>query len=77
MPDVQRHDEGTRVNMGAIVRAAERQGWRVEKARRRGHMKFTSPSGQPVFCSGTPSDGYRGIRNLLAMLRRCGLEFPR
>lgn len=65
------------MNIGQVMRAAERQGWKVDKRKRSGHFRFLSPKGQPVFTAGTPSDSYRGLRNLLAMLRKHGLEFPR
>lgn len=55
-----------------LLKAAEKAGWKIEK-RRRGHLKLTSPDGDIVFTSSTPSD-WRGTLNLASHLRRLGLE---
>lgn len=59
-----------------IQKAAREQGWRVERTRS-GHWRFVpqDPSKPIVHAAGTPSD-VRGIRNLLADLRRSGLVWP-
>lgn len=55
-----------------ILKAAKKAGWSLEK-RNNGHIKLTSPSGEIVFTSGTPSD-WRATANLMAHLRRLGLD---
>jgi predicted RNA binding protein YcfA (HicA-like mRNA interferase family) len=55
--------------MKEVRRALERAGFAVSKTRG-GHWKFEHPNlDGPVFASDTPSD-HRGIKNLMAMLRR-------
>ncbi len=59
-----------------IVRAAEDQGFRVERTKR-GHIVIYPPDKrfQPVNFSGTPGD-QRSIRNGLAKLRQVGFVWP-
>jgi len=59
-----------------VVKAAEEQGFRVERTSK-GHWKFFPPDpAKPAeFFSGTPSD-QRAIKNLIAKLRRAGLIWP-
>jgi predicted RNA binding protein YcfA (HicA-like mRNA interferase family) len=63
-----------RKDMKRLRKAAEQQGWRVEDTRG-GHVRFLPPDrSQPaVVAGGTPSD-HRSWLNLLAMLRRAGLD---
>lgn len=59
-----------------LVKLAKRQGWSTEHTRR-GHLVFVGPRGvHRIVTGGTPSDR-RAKKNLLADLRRCGLEVPR
>lgn len=60
-----------------LVKLAESQGWEFDRTNS-GHVKFCSPyrSEPPVFYSGTPGDR-RAHSNLLAKLRRAGLDIPR
>jgi len=54
-----------------IVRAAEKQGWGVERTKK-GHWRFFAPDGENiVHGAGTPSDR-RALDNLLSQLRRYG-----
>lgn len=57
-----------------LVRALRAQGWRVEVSGG-GHYRCEAPSGALVFMPATPSDGRRGMRNTLAVLRRAGAVF--
>ncbi|WP_230854495.1 hypothetical protein [Arthrobacter terrae] len=59
-----------------LVRLAESQGWEFGRTHS-GHVKFCSPysTTQPVFYSGTPGD-HRAQKNLVAKLRRAGLDIP-
>jgi predicted RNA binding protein YcfA (HicA-like mRNA interferase family) len=57
-----------------IVRAAEKQGWRVKKTKK-GHLMFLAPDRvNKLTTGGTPSE-HRAIDNLLAALRRYGFEW--
>ena len=58
-----------------LLRAAQRQGWRVERTNG-GHYRWRSPdrSVPQIISGGTPSC-HRAERNLLAQLRRGGLAF--
>lgn len=58
-----------------LVRQAEAQGWSIARTRK-SHFKWTSPAGAVVIASGTPEDP-RARKNLLAQLRRAGLETQR
>jgi hypothetical protein len=60
-----------------LVKLAESQGWEFGRTNS-GHVKFCSPytTEAPVFYSGTPGD-HRAQKNLVAKLRRAGLEIPR
>lgn len=59
--------------MKDLVKAAKKQGWRVEPTRG-GHIRFTPPwkHMQQIICSSTPSDRH-AVRNALSQLRRNGL----
>lgn len=59
-------------NVKDLQRLAEAQGWTCEKTTG-GHHKWTSPDGQIVGHSGTPSD-WRAIDNFRAELKRKGLR---
>jgi predicted RNA binding protein YcfA (HicA-like mRNA interferase family) len=57
-----------------IVKAAEKQGWRVKQTKK-GHLMFLAPDGvNKLTTGGTPSE-HRAIDNLLASLRRYGFEW--
>ena len=57
-----------------IVKAAEKQDWRVE-TRKSGHLIFYAPDGiNRVTTGGTPSH-HKAIDNLLSYLRRYGFEW--
>lgn len=58
-----------------LKRLAREAGWTVEQTRN-GHLRWTSPSGARVTSAGTGSDS-RGVLNLVADLRRAGLDVPR
>jgi len=57
-----------------VLEKARDQGWRVDRTKK-GHWRFLSPdrTQPPIYFSGTPSD-HRSIRNLVAQLRRAGLD---
>lgn len=56
-----------------IVKNAQTQGWRVERARN-GHWKFYSPNGRDLIVEAdTPSD-WRGRKNFLSRMRRAGFK---
>lgn len=61
----------------SYVRAAQAAGWRVEGTRN-GHVRFSPPDRTvpPVIAASTPSD-CRAERNMIAALRRAGLDLPR
>ncbi|TXH11168.1 MAG: hypothetical protein E6R04_03140 [Spirochaetes bacterium] len=63
------------MDLKVIIDTARRQGWAVRKSRRRNHWKFVSPdtSVPPVHTASTPGDR-RAVRNILAILRRHGLN---
>lgn len=56
----------------ALARAAERQGWSVERTRNN-HLKWKPPQGQYYVSSSTPSD-HRALRNIRAHLIQRGLR---
>jgi len=64
------------MDMKDIEKAAQEQGWRVERTRS-GHPKFLHPDPRQgiVIGSGTPGDR-RSINNLLAQLKRRGFIWP-
>ena len=62
-------------DMQRIIRFAESQGF-VVSSTGGGHIRLVSPAGKTVTCPSTPSD-YRGFANIVADLRRSGLEVPR
>lgn len=53
-----------------LIRQLRAYGWHVDTTSR-GHWKLTSPAGQVVIASGTPSD-HRALKNLMAQLKRAG-----
>jgi len=59
-----------------IVKAAEDQGFRIERTKR-GHLSIYPPDKRfpPVIFSGTPGD-QRSIKNGLAKLRQAGFIWP-
>lgn len=59
-----------------IIREATQQGWRVERGGK--HYRAYPPSMEspPQTIPITPSD-YRGYKNLLAQLRRGGMDISR
>lgn len=62
------------VDLNKVIEAAKRQGWRVDRTKKQ-HWRFLSPDRNqpPIIFSGTPSD-HRAIKNLVARLRRAGLD---
>jgi hypothetical protein len=56
-------------DMRQVVAAARKRGW-VAVPTNNGHLKLTHPEGGLVYCPTTGSDGWRGIKNLKADLRR-------
>lgn len=54
---------------------AQKQGWTVEFTKKC-HYKMTAPDGGIVFCPSTPSE-YRGMKNLLAEMKRHGYKETR
>lgn len=62
-------------DLGAILRAAQHQGFTVRQTRR-GHWMVRNPQGRVVTVfSGSASDR-RALRNGLAQLRRAGFVWP-
>lgn len=58
----------------AIVREAERQGWRVEVGGG-GHLTLYAPDGEGVVTvAATPSD-YRSLENSISDLRKHGFQW--
>lgn len=62
-----------------LIRLAKKQGWTVAR-NGKGHPVFWAPGANPderptVTASGTPSD-HRSMLNLIATLRREGLDVP-
>lgn len=66
---------GCNKDLRPIIAAAREQSWTVEQRKSSGHILFLSPDKDvpPIFCAQTFSD-FRGIRNLVAMLKKHGLE---
>lgn len=58
-----------------VARALDDAGWAIGM-RGSGHIAFTGPKGELVIGPSTPSD-HRAVKNLLANLRREGLEIER
>lgn len=52
-----------------VVDAARKRGWIIEPTKI-GHFKLTHPDGGLVFCPSSNSDGWHGMKNLKADLRR-------
>lgn len=62
------------MNQREIFQQIRSAGWSIEKARRGGHFKIRDNAGRCVAtASNSPSDG-RAVHNLLADLRRGGLD---
>jgi predicted RNA binding protein YcfA (HicA-like mRNA interferase family) len=60
-----------RKELKEIVRAAEEQGWWVDRTSK-GHLLFYAPDGENIVTTGgTPSD-HRALANLISRLRRHG-----
>ena len=57
----------------ALIRAAEKQGWRVERTKK-GHWQFYAPDGENIVTAAGTSGGGRGTSNLLSRLRRYGFK---
>lgn len=65
---------GAKKELKEIVKAADKQGWRV-RTRKSGHLTFYAPDGiNMVTTGGTPSD-HRAIDNLVSKLRSYGFEW--
>jgi len=62
--------------MKALVKAAEQQGWRVERTAKGCMFRPADRSLPQVLAHFTLSD-HRGMLNLVAALRRSGLQLPR
>lgn len=59
----------------AVIKEAVRQGFKAEKTGRGNKLMLLSPDGVgKVRCAATPSD-YRGMKNLIAELRKLGFEW--
>lgn len=57
-----------------ILKAAEKQGWRVERTKK-GHYKLYAPDGKNIVTApGTPGRG-RAVANLVSQLRRYGFQW--
>ena len=56
----------------SLIRVAKAQGWAVDTTKGN-HVRFTSPAGEVVVTSGTPSD-HRVVENVKARLKRRGLR---
>jgi predicted RNA binding protein YcfA (HicA-like mRNA interferase family) len=59
-------------DMQQLAKKAERQGWTIVITGG-SHMKWTSPAGEKVFSSYSPSD-HRAIHNTIKELRKRGFE---
>lgn len=59
--------------MAKLATQARRAGWTITRGRRSNHKRWTSPSGQTLITSSTPSDS-RSTRNHAARVRRAGLR---
>lgn len=59
-------------DLKAAAERARKAGWTITQTRS-GHLAWKPPSGQTVFCPGTPSD-HRSIANVISKLRRAGLK---
>lgn len=57
----------------ALCDKLKQQGWRVERTKRTGHIKFIPPSkdAKIIYTSGTPSD-FRTLKNLISDLKKSG-----
>lgn len=55
----------------ALFRELRNAGCSIEKRKRSGHVKITTPNG-PVFAPSTPSD-WRALKNLRSVLRKKGV----
>ncbi len=63
-----------RKDLKRILKAAERQGWRVE-LQKSGHYKLYAPDGENVVATGSTPGAASALRNLLARMRRYGFEW--
>lgn len=65
-------------DMKALIKLARAQGWEEPTRNKNGHVVFKSPEGKTVTGNGNhrQSDG-RSHKNMLADLRRAGLEVAR
>jgi hypothetical protein len=61
---------GMRKDLRQIAITAAHQGWRVTRTGG-GHLRWTSPTGAPVFSGSTLSD-HRALRNIEMQLRKHG-----
>lgn len=63
-------------NLRNLAKLAISQGWTLMPTAK-GHVRFNAPDGVTmVLAAGTPSD-HRSTKNLLALLRRSGMDIPR
>ena len=58
-----------------IIKAAERQNWRVVRTTR-GYVHFFTPDGEWAACYPNTPSSQRTLRNTIAKLRRHGLQWP-
>jgi hypothetical protein len=58
-----------------IIKAAERQNWRVVRTTR-GYFHFFTPDGDWAACHPNTPSSQRTLRNTIAKLRRRGLQWP-
>lgn len=63
------------MDIDKLIKAAEQQGWRVDRTRRGHHRFWPTDGSDPIIHSGTPGD-VRAVRNLLARLKRHGFIWP-
>lgn len=60
-------------DLKALVRSAERQGWRVRRTSKN-HIAFYAPDGKSiVHAAATPSDS-RSTQNAIAQLKKAGFR---
>lgn len=64
----------SRKDIAKILKALQEQGFEV-KMGGRGHWKIYDDGKLIAVISATPSDG-RGVRNVIAVLRRAGFAWP-
>jgi hypothetical protein len=61
--------------IGKIIKAAERQNWRVVRTTK-GYVHFFTPEGEWAACHPNTPSSQRTLRNTIAKLRRHGLQWP-